>query len=209
MAFRWWGATSAASRTSCATARQASSSHRGIRPRSPPHWSAWRRTRRWRGASARRGVGARGNSSAGRRSPPSGRSATRRRSLEQEDELVLPDERQKPPRRLEREPFQQGPRPTRAAVAPLHRMPAIGDDLQDVEAVLAKNAPPGRKREKLLVDVLLCRALVAEDSPPEEILVRHHDTEAGRRPGHAQHFAQALCHIEEVLERAEAGHVVE
>jgi len=61
----------------------------------------------------------------------------------------------------------------------------------------------------MLVDVLLRGPLVSQHLPSDEVLVRHHDAEAGARFPDAQHLLDAAPHVEEVLEGAEAADVVE
>ena len=61
----------------------------------------------------------------------------------------------------------------------------------------------------MLVDVLLCGALVAQHLPADEVSIRHHDAEARGGLRDAFHLFEALPHVEEVFEGAEAADVVE
>jgi len=61
----------------------------------------------------------------------------------------------------------------------------------------------------MFVDVLLGRTLVAEHLPADEVLIRNHDTEASIRLRDALHLLEPATHVEKVLQRAEARHVVE
>ena len=61
----------------------------------------------------------------------------------------------------------------------------------------------------MLVDVLLSRALMADHLPADEILIGHHDAEAGRGLRDPLHLLEALAHVEEVLQGSQTGDVVE
>jgi len=88
-------------------------------------------------------------------------------------------------------------------------VPAVGNDAQHHESVPLEQLPPGLEGQQVLVDVLLCGALVAQHLPADEILVRDHDAEARGGLRDAFHLFEALPHIEEVFEGAEAADVVE
>src|SRR5207247_7562747 len=145
--------------------------------------------------------------SAGRRSWGNGRSAT---PPQQEPELVLPRQGDQPPRQLEQRPADQaGGSAPAGRFAPAHRVPPIGRDMHDLESLAVEEATPAAEREQMLVDVLLRGALVSQHLPADEVLVRHHDAEARGGLRDAEHLLDALAHVEEVLERAEAADVVE
>ena len=136
----------------------------------------------------------------------SGRRAT---PTQHEHELVLPAQR------IRRQATSAGgPRMKRAGGAaahraPLHSVPAIRHDPDDLQSVSFEQVPPCGERQQMFVDVLLRGALMPEQSPSNEILIRDHDAQACAGRGDPQHLPQAPAHVEEMFERPEARHVVE